>query len=209
MATNMENKKISEGSSTTNENNPDIDSSKSELCIQMPPEPMGTRPCSPSESDISDYALPPPAYHASWNVLPEAPAPITTPAPTESVPVQSVSPAAASNTIMAPAQAAIASTPAAVQNSSQGTPTQPAPANTRGPQDEFDIESTGHDGRRRNGLLDNAPIRGVRRAGGLAYSYAMDLAKRAPWAMKVIILIFVVDSLILLIYYIVMKSAGH
>jgi cytoskeletal protein RodZ len=207
-ANDMENNKISEGSSTTDDKKPGMDSPTSEICIQMPPEPMGTRPCSPSESDISDYALPPPAYHASWNVLPAAPAPATIPTPAESVPAQSVSPAAISNTIMAPAPPVTASTPAAVQSSSIATPAQPTSASTRGPQETFDVESMGDDGRRHIDFLDNAPVRGVRRAGEWSFSCAVDLAKRAPLLFKVMIIVMVVDLWIFLIY-LVLKSTSH
>ena len=118
MACNMENNKTCDGSSTTK--TLDVDFFTSEECIHMPPEPMGTRPCSPSESDISDYALPPPAYHASWNVLPAAPAPTETPADIEMTSAQGILPVVA---IMAPAPAVIVSTPAAVSYTHLTLPT--------------------------------------------------------------------------------------
>lgn len=138
-ADDMENNKVSKGSSATNDNSPDTDSPTSEAYIHMPPKPMGTRPCSPSESDISVYALPPPAYHVSSDVLLATPLPTIIPAVIEMLPAQGISPAIASTAIIAPAPAVIASTPAAVQSSSLGTPAQPTPATTR---KQSDVEST-------------------------------------------------------------------
>lgn len=184
----MENNKILEGSSIISDNNPDFDSVTSEICVHMPPEPMGTRPCSPSESDISVYALPPPAYHTSSNVLPAAPVPTITPVQTEMVPAQGISPATASTAIMAPSPAIITSTPAVVQSSSLGTPAPPAPATTRGQHPEFDVESTMYGRRRRHGLVDNAAVRTVKRAGGWSFWYIWELTKNWRWQTKVLIL---------------------
>ena len=145
----MESSEICEGSSTTNENNSGVDSVTSELRVYAPPKPMGTRPSSPSESDISAYCLPPPAHHAfspddstservsgvlrsadsnsdrssmAPNVLSMAPAPTTSLAPVGTIPAQSILPAAASTAIMTPAPVMISSTPVVVQSSSLGTP---------------------------------------------------------------------------------------
>ena len=117
----MESNEICESSSTTNENNSGVDSVTSGLHVHAPPKPMGTRPSSPSDSDISAYCLPPPAHHASSpdhstserassvlrsanlnsdrsgrapNVLSAAPAPTTRLAPIGTIPAQSILPAA-------------------------------------------------------------------------------------------------------------------
>ena len=184
----MENNKILGGSSTTNDKNPDVGFVTSEVYLHMPPEPMGTRPCSPSESDISVYALPPPAYQISSNTLPEAPVSTITPAEIEMLPAQRISPATASTAIMAPAPAVIASAPAAVQNLSLGTPAQPASATTQSQYADFDVESTTYGRRRRHGLVDNAAVRTVRRAGGWSFWYTWELCKSSTWRKKLLFL---------------------
>lgn len=182
----MENNKVSKGSSAANDNSPDADSPTSEVYIHMPPKPMGTRPCSPSESDISVYALPPPAYHVSSGVFPATPLPTITPAELEMLPAQGISPAIASTAIIAPAPAVIASTPAAVQSSSLSTPAQPTPATTR---KQFDVEGTRYGCRRRHSLVDNAAVRTVRRAGGWSFWYIWELTNNMRWQTKAIVFV--------------------
>lgn len=186
-ANEMENNKVSEVSSTTNDNAPDLDSVPSEVRLHMPPKPMGTRPCSPSESDISVYALPPPANHIFSNALPAAPVPKITPKETEIHPAQVISPATASTAIMAPAPAVITSTPAVVQGSSLGAPAQPTPAPTRGRYGHSDVESTTYGRRRRNGLVDNAAVRTMGRAGGWSFWYIWGPTRDMRWQTKVLI----------------------
>lgn len=202
----MENIKTSEGSSTTKKNNTDINLSSSEITIDMPTRPMGTRPCSPSESDISAYALPPPAYHASLDVLPAVPAPTTTAVPTESAPAQNIVPVAAPAAISAPAPAVIASTPAAVQTSSLGTPAQPAPARTPAHMELFDVESLQDRRRRRNSLVDNAVFRGVKRAGATSVWWAQDLHRRRPWIINCLAIALLADSVIFFIMLIITRA---
>lgn len=186
-ANDMESDKICKSSSTTNDRNSDIDSATSEVYLHMPLAPTGTRPCSPSESDISAYFLPPPAYDAFSDALPATPSPKTTPADTEMPPAEGNSPAAAPSATVAPAPAVIASTPTVVQSSSSHTTAQPAPARPQGQDDDFDIESTMHGNRRRHILVDNSAIRTVRRAGGWSFSYTWELAKNLRWQMKLLI----------------------
>ena len=165
----MKSDKICKSSSTTNDRNSNVDSATSGVHLHMPLAPTGTRPCSPSESDISAYFLPPPAYDAFSTALPATRSPKTTPSDTEMPPAQSDSPAAASSAIVVPAPAAIASTPAVVQSSSSDTTAQPVPARPqRQDDDDFDVESMTHGRRRRHSLVDNFAVRTVRRAGGLA-----------------------------------------
>jgi hypothetical protein len=199
MATNMENIRISEGTNHINENNPDIELATLDLYAHMPPKPMGTRPCSPSESDISAYALPPPAYHASLDVLPAVPAPTTTVEPIESAPARNILPIAAPAAIPAPAPAVIASTPAAVQISSLGTVAQPAPAETRGRMELIDVESLEDRRRRRNSLVDNAVVRGLKRAGAASVWWAQDLHRRRPWIINCLAIVLLTDSVIFFI----------
>jgi hypothetical protein len=186
-ADDMESDKICKSSSTTNDRNSNVDSAPSEVYLHMPLAPTGTRPCSPSESDISAYLLPPPAYEAFSNALPATPSPKTTPANTEMPPAQGNSPVAAPAAIVAPAPAVIASTPAVVQSSSSDTTAQPAPARPQSQDDDFDVESTTHGDRRRHILVDNSAIRTVRRAGGWSFSYTWELAKNLRWQMKLLI----------------------
>lgn len=203
----MGNTETSEHSSHINENNPDIEMATLDLYAHMPPKPMGTRPCSPSESDISAYALPPPAYHASLDVLPAMPAPTTTTAkPTESPPAQHLFPVAAPAGISAPAPAVIASTPAAVQTSSVGTVAQPAPAGTRGRMELFDVESLEDRRRRRNSLVDNAVFRGLKRAGAASVWWAQDLHRRRPWIINCLAIALLADSVIFFIMLIVARA---
>ena len=183
----MENNKDSKGSSTTNDNNPGVYSLTPEVCLHMPSEPMGTRPCSPSESDISVYALPPPAYHIISNVLPAAPVPTITQKETEIHSAQVVSPATASTAIMAPAPAVITSTPAVVQSSSLGAPAQSTPVPTREQYGHFDVESTTYGRRRRNGLVDNAAVRTMGRAGDWSFWYIWGPTRDMRWQTKVLI----------------------
>jgi hypothetical protein len=207
MATIMKNIKISEGSGTAKENHTDIGWLTSEVTVDMPTKPTGTRPCSPSESDISVYALPPPAYHASWIVLLAIPAPTTIAAPTESVSeAQSISPAPASAQLLALPPAVHATTPAVVQSLSLGTPAQPAPARTRGYVGVSDVESMENRRRRRNNLADNAVVRGVRRAGGASVWFAQDLHRRRPWIIKGLAFVLVTDLVIFLILLIVARA---
>ena len=186
-ANDMESDKICKSSSTTNDRNSDVDSAPSEVYLHMPLAPTGTRPCSPSESDISAYFLPPPAYDAFSNALPAIPSPKTTPADTEMLLAQSNSPAAAPAAILAPAPAVTASTAAVVQSSSSDTTAQRAPARPQGEDGDFDVESTTHGGRRRHILVDNFAVRTVRRAGGWSFSYIWELAKNLRWQMKLLI----------------------
>lgn len=202
----MGNTETSEHSSHINENNPDIEMATLDLYAHMPPKPMGTRPCSPSESDISAYALPPPAYHASLDVLPAVPAPTTTVAPIESVPAPIFLPGAAPAAISAPASAVIASTPAVPQSASLGTPAQPAPARTQGRMELFDIESLEDRRRRRNSLVDNAVFRGLKRAGAASVWWAQDLHRRRPWIINCLAIALLADSVIFFIMLIVARA---
>ena len=183
----MKSDKICKSSSTTNDRNSNVDSATSGVHLHMPLAPTGTRPCSPSESDISAYFLPPPAHDAFSNALPATPSPKTTPSDTEMSPAQGNSPAAAPAAIVAPAPAVTASTPAVVQSSTSDTTAQRAPARPQGQDDDFDIESTTHGGRRRHILVDNFAFRTVRRAGGWSFSYIWELAKNLRWQMKLLI----------------------
>lgn len=207
MTTNMENTMISEGSNATNENSPDIEMATLDLYTHKPPKPMGTRPCSPSESDICVCVLPPPAYHASLDVLPAAPVPTATAGHTESVPAQDVLPAAAPAAISAPAPAVIASTPPAVQSSSMAIPAQPAPGGTRGQHVQFDIESGTPGGRRRHYFVDNAAVRGVRLAGGTSVRFAQDLNRRRPGLIRILAFILFADLGIFFILLIVERAS--
>jgi len=180
----MENNKICGGSDTTKDNNAEIDFITSGARIDMQPEPMGTRPCSPSESDISTYALPPPAYHVSWNVLPAAPAPTETSVPVEMTSAQSIMPATSSVAIMVPTPAVIANTLAVVQNSTLGAP---APS-ARGHGETFGFESLGPRSRRQSALIDNPVVRGARRAGEVSVRYSYEVAKSTSLSTRVCIL---------------------
>ena len=184
----MENNKICDGSDTTKDNNAEIDLITSGACIDMLPEPKGTRPCSPSESDISTYALPPPAYHVSWNVLPAAPAPTETSVPVEMTSAQSIMPTISPVAIMVPAPAVIANTLAVVQNSTLGAPAPSASARARGHGETFDFENLGPRSRRQSALIDNPVVRGARRAGEVSVRYSYELAKRTSLSTRVCIL---------------------
>ena len=74
-----------------------------------------------------------------------------------------------------------------VQSSPSDTTAQRAPARSQGQDDNFDVESTTHGGRRQHSLVDNFAARTVRRAGGWSFSYTWELAKNLRWQMKLLI----------------------
>ena len=145
-----------------------------------------------SWSSKASSETPPSSFDAAWTapvvaapapiVLPATLAPTATPAPIGIVPAPVVLSAAFAPTvtpaptgivpapIVAPAPATIVNLPVMAQDSSLGTPTQPAPDRTR----EWHIGSGRFD------LEQNSAVRAVRLASGWSFLYCKELARGWP-----------------------------